>query len=283
MRRGPRRTPCAPACCTCAWTGRAGRPVEWPAVAALLAETGARLRLDAPGADAVGALGARVRGAGIAAESVAVFSGGQAAVTAARAAFPGARIGAGTPQPFVRLARAEGLGRADFLTSTTPSVVHGADDASVMPGLRGLPSMAETPRARHPGESERHRRPGRPARRAARHGRHAPGRVGPARPARARHVRGGLGARPCRPAERSRCRGDHRDGADRPVRSPVPRRRPVAPPSRVLPAVARGAASSAARRRRLRSGAGGGAGAVGGGTAGNACSPTRPGTSWPSP
>ena len=134
---------------------RGGGPVDWGDIAALLAAAGAGLRLDV-GEDAdLCALGMGLHGAGITPESVAVFPGGQAAVDAARAAFPDARIGAGTPHFFVQLNRAERLGAADFLSFTTSSVVHGADDASVMLGLQSLPSMVETLRARHPGRAVR--------------------------------------------------------------------------------------------------------------------------------
>ena len=80
---------------------------------------------------------------------VAVFPSEQACIDVARRAFPTAAIGGGTPHFFVQLNRAERLGRVDFLTFTTSSIVHGADDESVMLTLQSLPSMVQTLEATH--------------------------------------------------------------------------------------------------------------------------------------
>lgn len=131
------------------------QPTDWPAIAQLLAECGAQLRLDIEGvtigkADAeLAALAAHLHRAGVEPESVAVFPSAQPAIDAARRAFPVSAIGGGTPHFFTQLNRIEDLGRADFLSFTTASVVHGADDDAVMAGLQSLPAMISTLRAQH--------------------------------------------------------------------------------------------------------------------------------------
>ncbi len=130
--------------------------VHWPGVALLLAAGGSRLRLDVEGLDGANAasdLGALARDmalAGVAAADVAVFPGTPAVLEAARHAFAGARIGSGTPHYFAQVNRAEGLGAVDFLSFTTASIVHGADDDAVMHGLRSLPWLLRTLAANHP-------------------------------------------------------------------------------------------------------------------------------------
>jgi len=133
------------------------RSVDWRGVAGLLARAHARLRLDVTIGDVAhahpvleslrGALGA----AGIVPESVAVFPSETRCVEAARERFPDSLIGGGTTHFFVQLNRLEALGKVDFLTFTTSSLVHGADDESVMLGLQSLPSMVATLGARYPG------------------------------------------------------------------------------------------------------------------------------------
>lgn len=87
--------------------------------------------------------------AGVVPCDVAVFPSTPAAVAAARRAFPGSRVGGGTPHFFTQLNRIEDLAPVDFLAFTTSSVVHGVDDEDVMAGLQSLPAMADTLRFRH--------------------------------------------------------------------------------------------------------------------------------------
>jgi len=130
--------------------------IDWRAIAELLAVAGAELRLDVARAtldkavEEVGSLREKLYDAGVEPASVAVFPSEQRAIDAARRAFPGCKIGGGTPHFFVQLNRLDSLGRADFLTFTTSSIVHGADDESVMLTLQSLRSMIETLRARYP-------------------------------------------------------------------------------------------------------------------------------------
>ena len=74
---------------------------------------------------------------------------------AARRAFPGVAIGGGTPHFFAQINRIEDLGAVDFLSFTTSSVVHAADDASVMAGLQSLPWLVQTLRSARPGKPVR--------------------------------------------------------------------------------------------------------------------------------
>lgn len=130
--------------------------VNWHGVADLLAAGGSRLRLDVEGlapANALAALAAlsvAMARAGVAPVDVAVFPGTPAILAAARQAFPTAAIGSGTPHFFAQLNRIEGLGVVDFLSFTTSSIVHGADDDAVMHGLQSLPWLLRTLAANHP-------------------------------------------------------------------------------------------------------------------------------------
>jgi hypothetical protein len=99
----------------------------------------------------LGELGDQLRVENIVPQRIAVFPGDQASIDAARHHFPDCPIGSGTPYFFVQLNRMEDLGEADFLTFTTSSIVHGAEDDAVMLGLQSLPSMVETLRVRYPG------------------------------------------------------------------------------------------------------------------------------------
>lgn len=132
------------------------QPVDWPGIVRLLAAAGAKLRLDIEGLDdaqALASLGPLARAmdlAGVSAAAVAVFPGSAPQVAAARQAFPSAAIGGGTPFFFAQINRIEQLGPIDFLSFTTSSIVHGADDESVMQGLRGLPWLLRTLQARYP-------------------------------------------------------------------------------------------------------------------------------------
>jgi hypothetical protein len=131
--------------------------VDWAGLRTLLAETGADLRLDLVSADAgsqrdlIGALGRTLGATGLVPESVAVFPSEQESIEAARATFPGSRIGGGTPHYFAQLNRLERLGPVDFVSFTTSPLVHGADDDLVMLSLQSLPSMIDTARALHLG------------------------------------------------------------------------------------------------------------------------------------
>lgn len=127
---------------------------DWSGIRALLDAAGARLRLDVEAGDPT-AVPARLREmadamrvAGVEPAAVAVFPSIQPCLDAARACFPGARIGGGTPHFFVQLNRLEGMGEPDFVTFTTCPIVHGTDDELVMAGLRSLPSTIETLRGR---------------------------------------------------------------------------------------------------------------------------------------
>ncbi|TFY98552.1 hypothetical protein [Ramlibacter rhizophilus] len=136
---------------------QASHPVDWPGVAGLVAAAGAALRVDvldireqSAWAD-LQALSAAVTAAGLRPEAVAVFPSTPPVVQAARASFPTSTVGGGTPWFFTQLNRAEDLGPVDFLSFTTSALVHGADDESVMAGLRSLPAMLETLAQRYPG------------------------------------------------------------------------------------------------------------------------------------
>ena len=135
--------------------------VDWAGIARLLHAARARLRLDLlqwdeAGANArLGALAVALSHAGIDPEALALLPSTPALVQAARRAFPGRTIGGGTRWFFTQLNRSEDLGEIDFLSFTTGSLVHGADDASVMAGLPSLPAMLQTLAARHPGRPVR--------------------------------------------------------------------------------------------------------------------------------
>jgi D-apionolactonase len=67
---------------------------------------------------------------------------------AARHAFPGARLGGGMASTFTELNRKRPPHRLiDLATFTTASIVHAADDRSVMEGLEALPAMLRSARA----------------------------------------------------------------------------------------------------------------------------------------
>jgi hypothetical protein len=129
--------------------------VDWNALRTLLAIGNAELRLDvelsniADATTTFGTLHRALAQAAISPGRVAVFPSEQPCIDAARQAFPAAAIGGGTPHFFVQLNRAERIGRVDFLTFTTSSIVHGADDESVMLTLQSLPSMVQTLDATH--------------------------------------------------------------------------------------------------------------------------------------
>lgn len=131
-------------------------PVDWHGVGRLLTSASATLRLDVtvdyarPEAD-FDSLRRALQDAHLAPSHIAVFPSEAWPLAAARAALPGALVGGGTPYFFVQLNRIERLGQVDFLTFTTSSIVHGADDESVMLTLQSLPSIIATLRATHPG------------------------------------------------------------------------------------------------------------------------------------
>ncbi len=133
-----------------AW--RPGLAVRWEGIAAMLAAAQARLRLDVADADAtaLAGLGQALQRAGVAPAAVAVFPSTAQAVAAARAVFPWAAMGGGTPHFFVQLSRHDGLPAVDFASFTTAAVVHGADDDEVMQGLASIAGMVQSWRARHP-------------------------------------------------------------------------------------------------------------------------------------
>lgn len=131
-------------------------PLDAAALADVLAEAGRpALRVDAIGLDPARAddrlrrVAAALHGAGLAPRQMAAFPSTPPALQAARHAFPHAQIGGGTPFFFTQLNRIEDLGPVDFLSFTTSSVVHGADDEEIMAGLASLPAMIETLRVRH--------------------------------------------------------------------------------------------------------------------------------------
>ncbi len=67
---------------------------------------------------------------------------------AARAAFPGAQLGGGMLSTFTELNRKRPNGeRFDYVTHTTCSIVHAADDRSVMETLETLPAIIASTRA----------------------------------------------------------------------------------------------------------------------------------------
>ena len=137
----------------------ADAPIDAHGLSRLLKGCGATLRLDilgvAPGDAGLPALAAALRGARVEPESVGVFPTDPSAVAAARRAFAGVAIGGGTPHFFAQMNRIEDLGQVDFLSFTTSSVVHGADDESVMTGLQSLPWLVQTLRAAQPGRPVR--------------------------------------------------------------------------------------------------------------------------------
>ncbi len=128
--------------------------IDWARAAALLAAADARLRLDMSVAEpsraraVLGRLRDALAGAALSPEGLAIFPGDARCVAAARAAFPAAAIGGGTPHYFAQINRTEGLGELDFISFATSPLVHGAADDAVMLSLRSLPSMVDTLRAR---------------------------------------------------------------------------------------------------------------------------------------
>jgi hypothetical protein len=75
---------------------------------------------------------------------------------AARAAFPGSRIGGGVLAYFTELNRKRPpMAHADFISHTTSPLVHDADDRSVMETLEALPWVAESGRAMAAGKPYR--------------------------------------------------------------------------------------------------------------------------------
>ena len=137
----------------------ANAPIDAHGLSRLLEGCNASLRLDiaavAPHGTGLAALAAALREARVEPESVGVFPSDGPAVDAARRAFPGAAIGGGTPHFFAQINRIEDLGAVDFLSFTTSSVVHGADDESVMAGLQSLPWLVQTLHAAQPGRPVR--------------------------------------------------------------------------------------------------------------------------------
>lgn len=134
-----------------------GPAVDFAGVAALLALSVADLRLDVveTGPEVAIAtldrLAVALSAAGIVPESVALFPSGPGSIERARALFPGARIGGGTPYYFAQANRLERLGSVDFVSFTSSPLVHGAEDDAVMLSLLSLPSLCDTLRVRHPG------------------------------------------------------------------------------------------------------------------------------------
>lgn len=131
-------------------------PPDTGALARLLeAAGGCALRLDIEGLTVKHAeaqldrIAVRLQEAGLVPAAVLPLPSTPPIVEAARRAFPRSRIGAGTPHFFTQLNRSEDLGVADFLSFSTASVVHGADDEDIMCGLRSLPAMLQTLRHRH--------------------------------------------------------------------------------------------------------------------------------------
>lgn len=132
-------------------------PVDWAGIGRLMADAGATLRLDLQGVPdaqapaALSAMAVAMDAAGLRPEALALFPGSPAVLEAARAVFPGSAIGSGTPYFFAQINRIEGLGQVDFLSFTTSSIVHAADDDTVMHGLQSLPWLLRTLHANHPG------------------------------------------------------------------------------------------------------------------------------------
>lgn len=76
----------------------------------------------------------------------------EAYYAAARAAFPGVRIGGGMVTYFTELNRCRPTGEGlDFVSHATAPIVHAADDLSVMETLEALPHIARSVRALWPG------------------------------------------------------------------------------------------------------------------------------------
>ena len=126
------------------------------ALATVLARGRTSLRLDVLGLTRSGApaslrrLSERLRAAAVEPADVAVFPSSHEAVAAARAEFPAARIGGGTPDFFVQLNRAEDLPTLDFLSFTVCPTVHAADDDTVTQSHASLGAMLATLAARFP-------------------------------------------------------------------------------------------------------------------------------------
>ena len=137
----------------------ADAPIDAHGLSRLLNACGASLRLDIVGVatrDAgLPALAASLRDAQVEVESVGLFPSDPPTVDAMRRVFPGVAIGGGTPHFFAQINRIEDLGEIDFLSFTTSSVVHAADDESVMTGLQSLPWLVQTLRTAQPGRPVR--------------------------------------------------------------------------------------------------------------------------------
>ena len=86
--------------------------------------------------------------AGVAISHVAVYPTTDRSITAARHAFPNARVGGGTPFFFTHLNRLQLPSTLDFVSFSTCPIVHVADDLSVMQSLATLPALVDTLRAR---------------------------------------------------------------------------------------------------------------------------------------
>lgn len=133
-----------------------GEAVNWAGIATLLRAADAGLRLDLTIADTsrssevLQQLREALSKASLSPESMAIFPSEPRSIRSVRLTFPAAAVGGGTPHFFVQLNRIEELGDVDFLSFTTSSIVHGADDDLVMLGLQSLPSMIKTLRARYP-------------------------------------------------------------------------------------------------------------------------------------
>ena len=134
-------------------------PINTDGLSCLLEGCGATLRLDIVGVAnldcGVAALAASLRDAQVELESIGIFPSDARAVSAVRRAFAGVAIGGGSPDFFAQINRIEELGDVDFVSFTTSSVVHAADDESVMAGLQSLPWLVQTLRTAHPGRPVR--------------------------------------------------------------------------------------------------------------------------------
>jgi len=76
----------------------------------------------------------------------------EAVVEAVRAAVPGATVGAGTPSFFTEFNRNPPLSEADFVFFGVSSIVHAADDISVMETLSVYPTLIASARRLCPGK-----------------------------------------------------------------------------------------------------------------------------------
>lgn len=120
----------------------------------VLSGTGTPLRVDlilADDADAVEAcrqLAAACVAHSAVVSALAIFPTSARALRAARACFPHARIGGGTPFFFTQLNRLALPPQLDFVTYTTCPIIHVADDLSVMQSLATLQEQVTSLRAR---------------------------------------------------------------------------------------------------------------------------------------